>query len=135
MSDSIKFSVNLPDDCPPDSSYSARGSVYRIVESNPPTRTSFLTHREKFPTKSFSDECAASGVSVYTDKSDIYRMIRRIGHFRKKPQLIAHGTLNSAMGMLAPAPTSEKSHLTWWVTYGCDAWKTFVVVEVHDPSK
>lgn len=111
------------------------GEVFRVVNNDPPNQTDFVTQRERFPKKELDDECIARGLSIYTDKSDVHRMIRRIPSRRKRLQLIASGELNQDMGVMSPSPHGGDSHHTWWMTFGCAAWEVFAVVEVIQPQQ
>ena len=75
----MRFSIKLPANCPPSSCVHASGELFRIVENNPPNSNDFRCFRERFPDKQANDECMACGLSVYRDKSDVYRMIREAG--------------------------------------------------------
>lgn len=132
---SMRFSMELPENCPPSLSIPTSGEVFRIVGNDPPTESDFRTHRELYPKKKVSNECNACGLSVYRDKSDIRRMIRRIPSRRKHTQLIALGNLNENMGMIVHNSCNGDSHHTWWMAFGCRAWEVFAVIEIVSPNQ
>ena len=134
----MKFSTELPPNCPPSSCVPASGKVFRIVENDPPKRDDFRSMRELNPNKPYTNECMACGLSVYRDKSDVYKMIRRIPGFQKRVQkrvqkrmhMIASGTLNETLGVIVHTPNgNEDSHHTWWMYFECSAWEVFAVIE------
>ena len=80
----------------------------------------------------------ACGLSVYRDKSDVYKMIRRTPGFRRRLErrmhMIASGILNETMGVMIHTPKEkEYSHHTWWMYLGCSAWEKFTAVETIQP--
>jgi hypothetical protein len=101
--------------------------VYRAVSNNPPSQEDFLSHREMWPTQKFSaPECEVCGLSVFTDKQDIERLIRRIP--RMRAMLIAQGTLNPDLGNMKPTPSGpahKNSHHTWWLPREAQPWLVF----------
>lgn len=119
----MKFSIELPPNCPPLSSVPATGIVFRIIEKATPTQTDFLSMRQLHPEKWYSDECKARGLSVFRNDSDVYQMIRRVPARRTKIQFIASINLSEDMGLIAPTPSNKDSHHTWWTYSNCQAWK------------
>jgi len=133
----MRFAAKLPANCPPSSCVPTSGKVFRIVGKNPPREEDFKSFRELKPDEEFKDEskeCEACGLSIYRDKSDVHRMIRRIPNRRKRIQIVAMGILNETMGVMVHTPKKkENSHHTWWMYFGCSAWEEFTVVEIIQP--
>lgn len=121
-----------PDDCPPADAMPASGGAYRLVETNPPRREDFRSHRDRFPERPFHvPEWQACGVSIYRDVEDIKRLRRRIRKLRSLD--IAYGELEPSLGLVLPTPsTSEPSHYTWWIPVEASPWKVFSVVQVPE---
>jgi hypothetical protein len=119
----------FPDDCPPDDAEPASGEVYRITGRRNPKNRDFLSYREqRGPDAEFSQpECIVCGLSVYRDIEDISRMRlrrRRVPKLRKR-LYIAKGLLNPSLGKIKATGHHEKSHHTWWVPTGVEAWQHF----------
>jgi hypothetical protein len=119
----------FPQECPPDDSYPAIETVYRLVRINPPKQLDFRSHREMRPENNWPDECEACGLSVHTDRADSERLRRRVPFF--KDRLIAQGTLNPDLGKIKPTPSKTvdgTSHHTWWVPQDTEPWTVFICV-------
>jgi hypothetical protein len=121
----IIWPLFFPLGCPPEESHPATGTVYRLVDSNPPGSRDFLSHRERWPKRKFNEsECIVCGVSVYTDKIDIERLRRTVPAMRSK--LVALGVLNPALGSIQRTPRATGvSHVTWWIPEGSQPWILF----------
>lgn len=72
--------------------------------------------------------CQASGLSVFTAKSDALRLIRRVPGISTLGNLIASAQLSPKAGKLMPTPRNGNSHHTWWAPAGYDHIAAFKVV-------
>ncbi len=120
-----------PENCPPEAAKSASGTVYRLVQSDPPQSEDFIPlyidKPENFERKPISEVCQGCGVSVCKDKQDIERLQSSSGKMRKRH--IAEGELNPTLGVIKHTPSRKyKSHHTWWVPIGIKPWVVFHVV-------
>ena len=121
----MKFPDSWPAGCPPDDSEPATGEVYRLVKSNPPTASDFLTHHElgKLPN---APPCLRCGLSVFRAREDAehqYRAYPRLGKF------IAVGELQPEHGVTKLTQGRQPTHTTWWSYEGVDRAAIFVSVE------
>jgi hypothetical protein len=71
--------------------------------------------------------CKASGLSVFTAKSDALRLIRRVPGM-SPGGLIAYANLAPEAGKLMHTPRDGNSHHTWWGPTGFDHTAAFKVV-------
>ncbi len=121
----------FPPQCPPLEAKDASGEVFRLVCSNPPSVGDFECWAQRHP-KKWMGNCQASGLSVFTSKSDLLRMTRRVRGLvngKSSPEkLIASANLSSEAGKLLPTPTDGNSHHTWWSPADFDCAAIFKVV-------
>lgn len=123
----MSWPTHFPPDCPPQNAGAPSGKVYRLVDNPGPSNSDFRSHREMYPAKPFPDECEACGLSVFKDLSDVARLNRRIPGMRAK--VVAEGTLDGSCGKILPTPRKKyKSHHTWWLLVGVQAWHGFSLV-------
>lgn len=105
-------------DCPPERADSADGIFYRIVKSDPPTQTDYISmycqnrkRAEEQVTQGRRSLCEIMGLSVYADEADA------IGCANQFPQIgnkIASVTLNRSAGKTQKTSGNSESHHTWW---------------------
>jgi hypothetical protein len=103
--------------------------MYRFLEGDGITASDFLTVRDKAPERRFPEsekECRACSLSVFTDRSEVLRLQRRVPRWRKA---IAIGQLTETSGKLKPQ--TNNSHHSWWVPMGVNAIDLFF--EVMEP--
>jgi hypothetical protein len=121
----------FPPQCPPSESKDASGEVFRLVFSDPPSVSDFESYAQMRP-KKWMGNCKASGLSVFTAKSDALRMVRRVqGIVQGKSArggLIARANLTPEAGKLMHTPRDGNSHHTWWAPDGFDHTAAFKVV-------
>lgn len=117
----------FPPQCPPSEAEDASSEVFRLVSSNPPSVSDFESWAQRHPRKWMGD-CKASGLSVFTAKSDALRLTRRIPGILGPGALIASATLSPDAGKLMPTPRDGNSHHTWWAPDGFDHTAVFEVV-------
>ena len=113
----MEWGENFPDHCPPHDSVSGSFKVYRFLEGNGIDSSDFLTVRDKVPNRKFPEiekECRACSLSVFTDRSEVLSLQRRVPRWRKA---VAIGQLNVTSGKLkhTPSPQTNNSHHSWWV--------------------
>ena len=119
-----------PENCPPAGVERASGTVYHLVQHDPPQTEDFITYYEENP-KFFESNphliCKGCGVSVYTDLRDIRRLKKRSKKLKNRH--IAEGKLNPTLGRIQHTPSRRrKSHHTWWVPIGIKSWSVFKVI-------
>jgi hypothetical protein len=82
--------------------------------------------------KKWMGDCEASGLSVFTAKSDVLRLLRRVQGMVKRNRslgdLIGSAKLSPEAGKLMPTPRDGNSHHTWWAPDGFDHAAAFKVV-------
>lgn len=104
--------MKLPADCPPEDAYRTTLTVYRLVNSVPPTAADFvpLAH---IPQRKIAPEklCCSFGLSVYEKKADAEQTKRLFKNLRSCD--IAVGTITPPDGVVKQ--TFQPSHFTWWV--------------------
>lgn len=75
-------------------------------------------------------ECQAGGLSVYRDKADASRVIKRIPRFKKSQPAL--GVLTPDLGKILSTPSrSSESHHTWWIPMNTVPWTIFQIVNVN----
>jgi hypothetical protein len=123
---------HLPKDCPPQDAQDASGEIYRLVNHSPPHSDDFRSWREENVGKALPNgvtECQAGGLSVYRNKMDACRTIRRIPRFKKAQPAL--GVLAPSLGKILCTPSREgQSHHTWWVPVNIQPWTIFQITSV-----
>jgi hypothetical protein len=114
----------FPAQCPPLEANDASTEVFRLVSSNPPPVSDFESWAQRHP-KRWMGNCKASGLSVFTAKSDALRLVRRVPGMLT---LIASAELSPEAGKLMHTPRDGNSHHTWWAPDGFDHAAAFKVV-------
>jgi hypothetical protein len=117
----------FPQSCPPSEAEDASAEVFRLVYSSPPSASDFRSYAEKLPDK-WRGNCKASGLSVFTDKADATRLIRRVPGMLAPGSSLASAILTPAAGKLMHTPKDGNSHHTWWAPDGFDHASAFTVV-------
>jgi hypothetical protein len=106
----------LPADCPPATASSHAGTVYRLVNSSPPTGDDFRTYFVLYPGRQWTKKelCPAHGLSVRLNPevamSELERFKARI---KGATWHVASAVLVSADGPVDQT-FSQKTHYTWW---------------------
>lgn len=132
----MEWGENFLEDCPPQDAIASVYEVYRFLEGDGITASDFLTVRDKAPERRFPEdekECRACSLSVFTDRSEVLRLQRRVPRWRKA---IAIGQLDETSGKLkhTPSPQTNNSHHSWWVPKDVSAVDLFVEV-MEPPSR
>jgi hypothetical protein len=121
----------FPPECPPLESKDASEEVFRLVSSDPPSPSDFVSHAQR-NAKKWGGNCEASGLSVFKAKSDVSRILRRVQGMANRNRaigdLIASATLSPEAGKIRPTPRDGNSHYTWWAPDGFDHAAAFKVV-------
>ena len=115
----------FPPQCPPSEARDASAEVFRLVSSNPPAVSDFESCAQRRP-KKWGGDCEASGLSVFTAKSDAERMQKRVRGMSGK--VIASANLSPEAGKLMHTPRDGNSHHTWWAPAGFNHTAPFKVV-------
>jgi hypothetical protein len=121
----------FPPGCPPSDARDASAEVFRLVSSDPSPASDFESYAQMNP-KKWMGNCEASGLSVFTAKSDAVRMVRRVQGMVKGNRAlgdsIASAKLSPEAGKLMPTPRNGNSHHTWWAPADFDHAAAFKVV-------
>ena len=117
----------FPPQCPPSQAKDASAKVFKLVSSNPPLVSDFESWAQRNP-KKWGSNCKASGLSVFTAKSDALRLIRRVPGLSARGALIASANLSLEAGKFMHIPSDGNSHHTWWAPDGFDHTAAFKVV-------
>jgi len=130
----MQWSDHFPSGCPPQTAENATGEVYRLIKHDSPTPNDFRSWREENKDKECPEgvtECQSCGLSVYTEKADACRVIRRIPRFKKaKPAL---GKLTPDLGVMLHTPSRvNPSHHTWWTPVSAQPWTVFQIVDISE---
>ena len=117
----LEYREPLPENCPPAEATEIRTArrFYRLVEDDAPTEGDFESWRARNPTKGLPrgmTECAARGVSIYSDRSGAERQLNRVPKFRG--HRICTVRLGAGAGPIKR--TVWGSHHTWWPLAGFD---------------
>ena len=108
----MEYREPLPEGCPPETAEEIRAprTVYRLVESTPPTEADFQSHRAKHPNRAFHvSECQARGLSVVLDQV-ASRKLLKLPNFRGWQ--VCRLDLLPGAGQIEQ--TGQRSHHTWW---------------------
>ena len=117
----------FPETCPPPDASEASAEVFRLVAFEPPSASDFESHAERCPDK-WMGNCKASGLSVFTDKDDAVRLLRRVPGMRSPGNLLASAILTPEAGKLMHTPRNGNSHHTWWAPDGFNHASVFKVL-------
>lgn len=122
-----------PENCPPTEAEPASGTVYRLVQHDPPSAEDFKSVFEEDPIRRFKNKPTIEncGLSVHTDSQDSERLRERLKKRARKfkNSQIAEGSLNPTLGVIQHTPSKKyKSHHTWWVPLEAKPWLVFNVM-------
>ncbi|MGB5961238.1 MAG: hypothetical protein WBG73_11310 [Coleofasciculaceae cyanobacterium] len=126
----MQWPEHFPTGCPPQTAHNTSGEVYRLINNDSPMPNDFRSWREENKDKECPNgvtECQACGLSVYTEKADAYRVIKRIPRFRKAKPALGNLTTDLGLTLHTPSNTSQ-SHHTWWIPSGKQPWTVFQIV-------
>ena len=119
---SLTWPVDFPDGCPPEQSAPSGGVYFRIVKTDPPGLSDFVSaYHQKRPAANLEINrgsrtlCETMGLSVYADPTDA---ILCAGQFPKLGTLIARVNLTPQSGKLLGTGRPSNSHHTWWMVHG-----------------
>jgi hypothetical protein len=100
----------------------AEGTVFRIVDHNPPAAEDFLTN---FETGAFPHRpaCLRCGLSVHRILADAIHTKMK---YPKLGSRIARGMLANGCGKTKQ--TGQASHTTWWVYQGVNRASIFTLI-------
>jgi hypothetical protein len=117
----------FPPQCPPLEARDASAEVFRLVSSNPAAASDFESLAQRRPQK-WGSNCKASGLSVFTAKSDALQLMRRVPGMSAPGKVIASANLSLEAGKLMHTPRDGNSHHTWWAPAGFNHTAAFKVV-------
>ena len=120
------FREPLPTGCPPDEADEVTESlvVYRLLKSSTPLNEDFDSQRAERPNIRFNtDECHARGLSVFTRRQDLERILKMPRHRGKRVGRVLLG-----MGPGYIQKTGRGSHHTWWPFSEYDILRNCAVV-------
>ncbi len=115
----------LPADCPPDNAEEAQVemTVFRLIRAQEPHDDDFHSYRLQNPSRSYPvGECIASGLSVYTERTDVEKALL-LPKFKNRS--VCAITLTPEAGKILQ--TGRPSHHTWWL------YKDFNILENSKP--
>ena len=127
---------SFPDHFPPQCPFSEATEVdnmvvYRRTGHKNLTDADFKTHYEKHPNR-YEKDCMARGLSVYTNKQDLYGDAQeKTGAMRKK-KFIIEIQLNPSLGKIHNTSRNGDSHHTWWMYGGADPFSSCSVRELRE---
>jgi hypothetical protein len=128
---SLTWPSFFPSECPPTDAEDASVVVFRIVSSDPPTASDFLSYAQTNPTRN-GGKCKPSGLSVFTgidDALDYLGMVPGEVQGDAPRHLVARALLSPEAGKIKHTPSAmRKSHHTWWAPDGFDHAAAFKVV-------
>jgi hypothetical protein len=117
----------FPAQCPPSEAKDASAVVFRIVSSTSSGVSDFESWAQRRP-KKWGGDCEASGLSVFTAKSDALQMMRRVPGMSAPGKAIASANLSPEAGKIMHTPRDGNSHHTWWAPDGFNHAAAFKVV-------
>jgi hypothetical protein len=124
--------ADFPDDCPPEGASATDGTYYRIVKSDPPETSDFVSvydqnraRAEKEVGRSRRTLCETMGLSVFADIDDALQCASR---YRNLGKDIASVTLTPDSGKILETPGQFSSHHTWWKAEEFDPMRDAQVV-------
>ncbi len=129
----LKWPLDFPGDCPPESSVPANGSYYYIVKHDPPVLADFVPQYHLDRVRALRNIanaratlCETLGFSVFTDRDEVIQVAQR---HQKIGNMIARLDLQPLSGRVDKPPRPfETTHHTWWKPDGCDPTAVAVVV-------
>lgn len=103
----------LPEGCPPNQAVPANGTFYRLIRSETPTNSDFLSQREGAPAKKFSNvsECIARSVSIWSNSQKCLDVRKLPG---MKHRILVQIDLTPVDGKLMQY--GDIDHYSWWRT-------------------
>jgi hypothetical protein len=78
--------------------------------------------------KKWMGNCKASGLSVFTARSEALRLVRRVPAMSALGKMLASANLSPEAGKLMRTPRNGNSHHTWWAPADFDHAAGFKVV-------
>lgn len=126
----MKYREELPCNCPPSDAQEIESVpiMYRLIEYDTPTEEDFHSHRKLNPNKPFknaSRECAARGLSLFSDPNEARRRTKKT----MKNYRLCILRLYSGAGKILK--TYGPHHYTWWPFVDFDILSICEVVQ-HD---
>lgn len=102
------FDLKLPEGCPKEGINEFEGTVFRVVQTNPPTFSDLLTYLElnRLPAK---DACKRGSVSVFSSLDQTKHLLDISPHLGK---YIASISLTTAHGKCSEP--NRAGHISWW---------------------
>ena len=129
----MKWRDHLPENCPPDDAIPTNGVVYRFAGRKNFDERDFLSYREIYPEKEYDSECIASGISIFTERAGIDRLLKRIPAKRRRRKRVIKGILKPEYGKMKNTPSyTHKSHHTWWLTLETTPWLEFKIIDSEE---
>jgi hypothetical protein len=115
MNQEVEWPKFFPPDVPPREASIASGSAFRLVKSNPPSESDFLSTIEENPDRIFDEDPLGKryGTSFYRKLECIKVTQKRFKPLRNRN--IVRGMLKGDHGVQLPTPFQGNSHLTVWL--------------------
>ncbi|MDB9448331.1 hypothetical protein [Dolichospermum circinale] len=133
----MKWPQYFPKNCPSEAAQPISGTIYRLVDNNPPTSDDFRSWREQNidqPCPKNITECQTCGLSVFTSETGVCNARNKIPALRKKQVALGYG--NSDLGVMLNTPSRKtgNDHHTWWFPANQEPWKFFEIVNISSPE-
>ena len=115
---SYTWPADFPEDCPPEQALPADGTYYRIVKTDPPESSDFVSmyHQDRNRAEDAIRRgrrtlCETMGLSFF---ADIGQAVQCAGRYRRMGKKIETVTLTPNAGKALETPSEFPSHHTWW---------------------
>jgi hypothetical protein len=121
----MMFPSGWPEGCPPADAVAATGRVYRVVRTDPPVASDFLSLLEQG--RPIADRpCESAGLSIFRAFQDAVHYAEKYPHIG---EMVAEGQLEPRHGVLKLTPRRSNSHATWWPADGIARHAAFSIVQ------
>ncbi len=109
----MKFSKDLPDDCPLSRAMPCNLTIYMLCRSATLSGHDCLTQAERGRATNVSGEyiCTRHGLSVFPSLESCIHQQKLFPHLGSH---IAVASLTTEHGVIADTPSKNPSHMTWW---------------------
>ena len=108
----MAWKIPLPENCPPEKAFPPNNfKLYRMVDTFPPTKKDFLSHRELYPNKKFNaSECVTRSISLLKNEQEASRL-RKYPSCKNK--IIAAINLSPENGLISQTGRNRNHYSLW----------------------
>lgn len=125
----IRWPDHYPQGCPPADAQEGNGDVFRLVRTDPPANTDFVSKYIEIPRKVWGGhECQSRGLSVFRVMADAVRLRDEVAGMRNRK--IAKASITWGKIKLTTNEKKPDSHHTWWVPVDHNPLPLFQVIQV-----